>query len=186
VPKHIRGRAFGINQCLQFTSVPAVALSSWLLLPIKPFGIEGWRWVALFPSIAAIFVWWIRRQVPESPRWLAQQGRIEEAKEIVATMEARVRTELGQPLPDVVLAAQEAEGRGSWAEILRPPFLRRTIMLATMNFFSGHRLLRLQQLGSRTDGFPGGQFREKFAIHLYCRLHLSLQPFGFYFYFRQN
>ena len=135
VPKHIRGRAFGINQCLQFTSVPAVALSSWLLLPIKPFGMEGWRWVALFPSIAAIFVWWIRRQVPESPRWLAQQGRIEEAKEVVAAMEARVRTELGRPLPDPVYAAQEADHRGSLSEILRPPFLRRTIMLATMNFF---------------------------------------------------
>jgi MFS transporter, putative metabolite:H+ symporter len=136
VPKHIRGRAFGVNQCLQFTSVPAVALSSWLLVPIKPFGIEGWRWVALFPSIAAIFVWWIRRQVPESPRWLAQQGRIDEAKEIVAVMEARVTTELGRPLPDAVYTVQEeADRRGSLSEILQPPFLRRTIMLATMNFF---------------------------------------------------
>jgi MFS transporter, putative metabolite:H+ symporter len=135
VPKHIRGRAFGVNQCLQFTSLPAVALSSWLLVPIKPFGIEGWRWVALFPSVAAIFVWWIRRHVPESPRWLAQQGRIEEAKQIVAAMEARVSSETREKLPEVAYSVQEMEPPGKLSEILRPPFLRRTIMLATMNFF---------------------------------------------------
>jgi putative MFS transporter len=38
-------------------------------------GLDGWRWVVLLGSGGAILVWWIRRRVPESPRWLAQPER---------------------------------------------------------------------------------------------------------------
>ena len=76
VPKEMRGRAFTVNQAIQFCSVPTVALLSWLLVPIDPFGIAGWRFVAAFPALAAVLVFWIIRIVPESPRWLAQHGRI--------------------------------------------------------------------------------------------------------------
>jgi len=74
VPPNLRGRAFAINQTIQFCAVPVVALLAWLLVPRTPFGLDGWRWVVLLGSGGAILVWWIRRRVPESPRWLAQQG----------------------------------------------------------------------------------------------------------------
>ena len=79
VPKSVRGRAFALSQGVMFCAVPVVALLSWLLLPYSPLGLEGWRWVALFPALSAVLVWWIRRHLPESPRWLAGQGRAEEA-----------------------------------------------------------------------------------------------------------
>jgi MFS transporter, putative metabolite:H+ symporter len=72
VPANLRGRAFAINQAIQFCAVPVVALLAWLLVPRSPFGLEGWRWVVLFGASGAIMVWWIRRRVPESPRWLSQ------------------------------------------------------------------------------------------------------------------
>jgi putative MFS transporter len=75
VPAHLRGRAFAINQAIQFCAVPVVALCAWLLVPRAPFGLDGWRWVVLLGAVGAIFVWWIRLRVPESPRWLAQRGR---------------------------------------------------------------------------------------------------------------
>jgi putative MFS transporter len=68
----LRGRAFAINQTIQFCAVPVVALLAWLLVPRSPFGLDGWRWVVLLGATGAILVWWIRRRVPESPRWLAQ------------------------------------------------------------------------------------------------------------------
>ncbi len=49
VPKQIRGRAFAVNHSVQLSAVPVVALLSWLLTPIKPFGMEGWRWWLWFP-----------------------------------------------------------------------------------------------------------------------------------------
>ncbi len=72
VPANLRGRAFAINQAIQFCAVPVVALLAWLLVPRTPFGLDGWRWVVLLGAAGAIFVWWIRLRVPESPRWLAQ------------------------------------------------------------------------------------------------------------------
>jgi putative MFS transporter len=73
-PAHLRGRVFAINQSIQFCAVPAVALLAWLLVPSAPLGLDGWRWVVLLGATGAILVWWIRRRVPESPRWLAQQA----------------------------------------------------------------------------------------------------------------
>jgi putative MFS transporter len=81
VPANLRGRAFAINQAIQFCAVPTVALLAWLLVPRAPFGLDGWRWVVLLGATGAVLVWWIRLRVPESPRWLAQparQGRFRE------------------------------------------------------------------------------------------------------------
>lgn len=75
VPANLRGRAFALNQAIQFCAVPVVALLAWLLVPLAPLGLDGWRWVVLLGSGGAILVWWIRRRVPESPRWLAQPER---------------------------------------------------------------------------------------------------------------
>src|SRR5580698_3228426 len=99
VPKHVRGRAFACEQAVGFLSVPVVAFLSYLLVPHAPFGIDGWRWVVLIGAHGALFVWWIRRALPESPRWLAQQGRLAEADRVMRTLEAKVRNEYGRELP---------------------------------------------------------------------------------------
>ena len=45
--KHIRGRAFACEQAVGFVAVPVVAFLSYALVPNKPFGFDGWRWVVL-------------------------------------------------------------------------------------------------------------------------------------------
>ncbi len=75
VPANLRGRAFAINQAIQFCAVPVVALFAWILVPRAPLGLDGWRWVVLLGAGGAAVVWWIRRRVPESPRWLAPRAR---------------------------------------------------------------------------------------------------------------
>ncbi len=138
VPRKFRGRAFAVNQGLMFLSVPTVAFLSWTLMGSAPLGIAGWRWVVGFPVLAAVFVWWIQRQLPESPRWLAQHGRIAEADRIVTAMEDRIAREVGRPLEPPPSAAPEASLQrqdGTWAELFRPPYRKRTIVLAVFNFF---------------------------------------------------
>ena len=134
VPKELRGRAFAINQAIMFVAVPVVAGLSYLLIPLEPFGVAGWRWVVLLPALGAIVVWWIRLAVPESPRWLAQHGREEDAERVTAQLEARVAASLGQELPPPSQPRVE-EGSANFSEIWRPPYRRRTIMLAVFNFF---------------------------------------------------
>ncbi len=141
VPRALRGRAFAYNQTLQFCAVPFVALLAWRLVPTAPLGLDGWRWVVLIGAASAIVVWWIRRRVPESPRWLAEHGQVEEAEralaalEALAAMETRVSAETGaSSLPAPAPAASQAS-RGSFGEIWRAPYLRRTAMLTIFNVF---------------------------------------------------
>ena len=132
MPKEVRGRAFAINQVVQFTAIPAVALIAWLLVPLDPWGISGWRWVVWIGSVSAIAVWFIRRAIPESPRWLIARGQLDEAEKIVADLEAKAVHESGGELPVVAPEAaetRESSGRVSFVRIFRPPYLERTLML---------------------------------------------------------
>src|SRR5258708_3901855 len=135
VPKQNRGRAVSVDHAVPLTAVPIVALVSWQLIPLKPLGMDGWRWVALGPALGAIFVWWIRRTVPESPRWLAARGRIHEAEEVMAMIESHVKPQAGGTLPEPIPTAAETVGKTSLSEILRPPYTPRTIILVLLNFF---------------------------------------------------
>jgi putative MFS transporter len=134
VPRELRGRAFAFNSTIQFAAVPVVACLAWLLVPISPLGLDGWRWVVLIGAASAIFVWWIRRRVPESPRWLAQHGRIEEARRLMTELETRAAAEAGLPLTPPS-SAEAQPSRGSFVEIWHPPYLRRTVMLVIFNLF---------------------------------------------------
>ncbi|MDE2335341.1 MAG: MFS transporter [Rhodospirillales bacterium] len=136
MPKEMRGRAFAFNQMVTFAVVPIVAFISYLLVPTTVFGLDGWRWVAIIGAIGAIFVWIIRLGLPESPRWLLNQGRIAEAEAITSMIEAKVRADLGADLPPP--AAHEAdrmEKAGRFSEIWEPPYRSRTIMLMVFQFF---------------------------------------------------
>ncbi len=134
VPREMRGRAFAFNSTVQFCVVPLVALAAWLLVPRQPLGLDGWRWVVLIGAAGAIFVWFIRKSVPESPRWLITHGKLQEAERVVSALEAQVEAELGTKLPDAVPVAKE-EAKGSFADIFRAPYLGRTLMLTVFQFF---------------------------------------------------
>ncbi|HEY2618275.1 MAG TPA: MFS transporter, partial [Acetobacteraceae bacterium] len=47
VPSRMRGRAFAVNQAVMFMAVPVIAFLAWWLVPLKPYGLDGWRWVVL-------------------------------------------------------------------------------------------------------------------------------------------
>ncbi|HEX6894266.1 MAG TPA: MFS transporter, partial [Bryobacteraceae bacterium] len=134
VPGAIRGRAFALNQTIQFCAVPFVALLAWRLVPLTPLGLDGWRWVALVGAASAIFVWWIRRRVPESPRWLAQHGRLREAERVLESLENQAAAESGSGLESPARTAEQPV-TGSFREIWCAPYLRRTLMLTVFNIF---------------------------------------------------
>jgi putative MFS transporter len=134
VPKDRRGAAFAFSQFIHFLSYPTVAFLAWWFVPITVAGYDGWRVVALIGGLGAVVVWVLRLGLPESPRWLAQHGRMAEAERITAMMESRVRAEIGEPLPPPNIIAGEVEVEtGSIMEIWHPPYRSRTIMMIVFN-----------------------------------------------------
>ncbi|MBN8874188.1 MAG: MFS transporter [Rhodospirillales bacterium] len=130
IPRHERGQAFAFSQFVGFSAVPVVAFLAWALGP------DNWRWVVAIGAAGALVVWWLRRELPESPRWLARHGRYAEAEAIMAGIEAKVSAETGPlPAPKAGIAAAEEEGRSSFAELWQPPYVSRTILLSVFNFF---------------------------------------------------
>ena len=134
VPRTHRGRAYAYNQFFQFIAVPVMAFIAWLLVPQSPFGFDGWRWVVLIGSAGAIVIWFIRLSLPESPRWLARHGRLDDAERVVSHIETRVAAQAG-PLPPPGPPLEEETGHGSFADIWQPPYDRRAIVLSVFNFF---------------------------------------------------
>jgi putative MFS transporter len=137
VPKHMRGRAFAFNQCVQFAVVPVVALLSYVLVPHTPLGWDGWRSVVAVGALGALAVWFLRRSIPESPRWLITHGRLIEAEGITTRIETWVRTDLkGEHLPPPATHdVDDLAVRSAFREIWRPPYRTRTIMLMVFQFF---------------------------------------------------
>ncbi|NHL65986.1 MFS transporter [Burkholderia ambifaria] len=137
VPKHLRGRAFAFVHLVQYTAVPAVALFAWWLVPRAPWGIDGWRWVVVIGALGALIVWVIRRRVPESPRWLAQQGRLDEAESVMCALEAKVMKQYGQAIPAPVESIEPAAAidKARFSEIWQPPYRRRAMTMLVFNLF---------------------------------------------------
>ncbi len=93
-PTH-RGRWAALLSLLTNFGLFAATLLAWLIIPAF-----GWRPMFVIAGVGALIVLWLRRAIPESPRWLEQQGRTAEADEVVARIEAGA-VGLSEPEPSV-------------------------------------------------------------------------------------
>jgi putative MFS transporter len=127
MPSRVRGRYVAITQVVGFTAIPAVAFLSRWLVPTHWY-LDGWRWVMVIGAAGAVFVWWLRRALPESPRWLEAQGRHVEAEAIMSAIEAEVEREAG-PLQKPAAAPTLPVEKPRVAELLRPAYRNRTLLM---------------------------------------------------------
>jgi putative MFS transporter len=134
-PKSVRGRAFAVSAFIQFLSVPLVSVLAWLLIPGIHGGIEGWRWLTFVPGVGAVLIWWVRRALPESPRWLEAHARTVEADEVMAKIESHVARDLGAPLPPVQAPGPVQPIRSAALSLWKPPIRRRTTVLVVFHLF---------------------------------------------------
>src|SRR5204862_98837 len=77
-----RGRYIAITQLVGFTAIPLAAYLSMVLVPTHQV-LEGWRCVMIIGAAGAFFVWYLRRALPESPRWAESRGRCAEGERIM-------------------------------------------------------------------------------------------------------
>lgn len=120
IPARVRGRVnLAINGSFWLGAALGAGLSL-LLLDERVLGPHrGWRVCFGLGALLAIAILLVRRDVPESPRWLALHGRPDEAERIVQQIEAQVQRECG-PLSECVLPA----GAGPLRTARRSPSMR--------------------------------------------------------------
>jgi MFS transporter, putative metabolite:H+ symporter len=119
VPPKTRGRWLSMMAFVVVAGFPATALLGYLIIPAF-----GWRPTFVIAGVGSLVIWYLRKNLPESPRWLEQQGRTEEAEALMQKIEKEVAG--GGTLPAVVVPAPVPLVAAS--DMLRPPLLQRLIV----------------------------------------------------------
>ena len=109
----------------------AAPLAYFLGMLVLPTGEGAWRTLFIICGIPAFYAWYLRRQMPESPRWLENVGKYEKAEKILSEIEAAVERDTGKPLPPVeeiiVVDTEKTTSVHAW-EILKKQYIRSTLI----------------------------------------------------------
>jgi putative MFS transporter len=92
VPPRTRGRWLAFMSFIVVFGLPATALLGYVIIPNY-----GWRPMFVICGLGSLVVWYLRKSLPESPRWLETQGRTAEAETLMLAIEKEAAT--AGPLP---------------------------------------------------------------------------------------
>ena len=99
-----------------------------------------WRTMFLCQAVPALFLLVIRIFVPESPRWLADRGRTDDAERVMKRIETNVLKRLPEgeklPEPKPIKTAAKGDRRFSFIELWTNGYASRTMMIWAVWFFA--------------------------------------------------
>ncbi len=145
IPARVRGRVDLIINGSYWVGAAAGALAAVVLLDTTLFAADlGWRLAFIIGATLGVGILLVRRNVPESPRWLFIHGHNDEAEEIVGEIEERVEEQTGESLrePEGEPMAVKPRRRIRFREIARTAYStypRRTIL--GLSLFIGQAFL---------------------------------------------
>jgi putative MFS transporter len=119
VPPRTRGRWMSMMAFIVVAGFPATSLLGYLIIPNF-----GWRPMFVIAGIGSLIVWYLRKNLPESPRWLETQGRTDEAEALMNTIEAEASG--GKQLPPIMVPAPVPQVAAT--DLLKPPLLQRMVV----------------------------------------------------------
>lgn len=122
IPARSRGKWLGILAMLVTLGLPTSILLGTYVIPA-----HGWRVMFFIGGVGGLLVWWIRKSLPESPRWLEAVGRRYEAEVLLKGVEdeATAGKATLPPLPAEVAGPAVSRDTSS---LFRAPLLGRIII----------------------------------------------------------
>jgi putative MFS transporter len=119
IPARSRGRWLGLMAMIVSLGLPTSILLGTYLIPA-----HGWRVMFFIGGIGGLLVWWVRKNLPESPRWLEAAGRNEEAEALLRQVEEENKIELPDLGPDVAGPPPSRD----FSTLFRQPLLTRIVV----------------------------------------------------------
>ncbi|MER5256519.1 MFS transporter [Streptomyces sp. NPDC002855] len=134
---HQRGRFVLLYELVFPAGLTVGALVAAWVVPIL-----GWRWMYAIAALPGLLCILVQRRVPESPRWLADHGRADEAAAVMTGIETEVERITGKPLPPVaevlpVEAPAPGEGASGLRGLFSGRYRRRTLIIGVL-WFTGY------------------------------------------------
>lgn len=105
IPARVRGRVDLMINGSYWAGAAVGSLSTLILLDPKYFSADvGWRVAFGLGGIVGLGILWLRKYVPESPRWLVIHKGASHAEEILGRLEKEIEAETGKKLSPVETA----------------------------------------------------------------------------------
>jgi len=119
VPPRTRGRWLALMAFIVVAGFPVTSILSYLIIPTW-----GWRPMFVIAGIGSLIVWYLRKGLPESPRWLESKGRDAEAEALMSKIEQEAAAAGALPAPAQAAPVPQVTA----ADMLKPPLLQRMIV----------------------------------------------------------
>ncbi|MGI4778970.1 MAG: MFS transporter [Janthinobacterium lividum] len=165
IPARVRGRVnLAINGSFWIGAALGAGMSLVLLDPRVLGPVWGWRAGFALGAVLAIAILLVRRDVPESPRWLISHGRVDEAGAIIERIEAEVSARHGPLAPATTrlgFVQKAAPSMREVADVLLHRYRRRSVvalsLMISQAFFYNAIFFTYALVLTRFHGVPEGR-----------------------------
>lgn len=135
-PPDVRGSLGFLQQLMITIGILMAYVTNYIFAP-EFFGIIGWRWMLWFGAVPAAVLAIGTYFLPETPRWLVENDRIDEARNVLSRI--RAKDDVDDEI-DAIREVSEIESEGDLSDLLAPwvrPALIVGVGLAIIQQFSG-------------------------------------------------